>query len=330
MKLSVKNKILLKTLEFLMSSLYSFFYFFIRFSSVKNIVKKRKCKYYFSICSIFKNESEILKEFIEYHKMLGTDHIYLYNNNSSDNYLQILNAYIHEGFVTLVDWEKSFAQCEAYQHCYNNVKNETFWIAFIDVDEFIVPHEAENVKSFFRRFEEYPSVVLYWKMFGTSGLIERDKNKLVIEQFTTSWKSLDGIGKFVLNTSPCFGYPVIEPHRVIAWMKTFLGRIKIPPVTEWKKFLFLPQIYEAPRKNTIQLNHYWSRSLTDYVKKISKGSAATAVNVPIRKTPQFFYMHEMKNVSEDKVIFRFLIRLKIRMFDLDPFNEKHSGQNDVK
>ena len=41
----------------------------------------RDRKYHIGICSIFKNEAPFLKEFIVYHKMIGVDHFYLYNNN---------------------------------------------------------------------------------------------------------------------------------------------------------------------------------------------------------------------------------------------------------
>ena len=60
--------------------------------------------YYLSIATIFRNEAPYLKEWIEYHLMMGVDHFYLYNNMSEDNYLEVLNPYIEHDIVTLVDW----------------------------------------------------------------------------------------------------------------------------------------------------------------------------------------------------------------------------------
>lgn len=316
MKLPVKNKKILKILEWLFSFFYSIFYFFIKQVYVKKNVDNRKCKYYFSVCSIFKNEAPFLREFIEYHRLIGVEHMYLYNNNSSDNYLDVLDEYINDGFVSLIDWEKNYAQCEAYQHCYDNFRKETFWLAFIDIDEFIVPHIEIDIKMFMKRFEYFPALNLFWKMFGTGGLIERDNSKLLIEQFTVSWKNLDGIGKCILNTAECFLFPDISVHRSVGRAIVAGKLIKVPPVTEWKNFLFLPQIYEAPKKNTIQLNHYWSKSFNDYAYKMSKGSAACIANVKIRQKADFFYLHEFRNVSEDRVIFRFLMKLKIRILGI--------------
>ena len=46
--------------------------------------------YYFSICAIFKDESLSIKEWIEYHKLIGVEHFYLYNNKSKDSSVSIL------------------------------------------------------------------------------------------------------------------------------------------------------------------------------------------------------------------------------------------------
>ena len=281
----------------------------------KKGIKQRK--YYFCVCAIFKDEAKFLQEWIEYHKMIGVDHIYLYNNNSSDNYLEVLRKYIDADFVSLVDWKKNFDQLGAYKHCYENVKNKTFWMTFIDIDEFIVPHKETDIKYFFKKYERFPAVMLYWKMFGTGGLVSRDKDKLLIEQFTTSWQKLDGTGKCVLNMTECFEFHTIGVHRTIAQMRIGKLIIKVPPITEWCKFIFFPQIYEAPPQNTIQLNHYWSKSFNDYIHKISKGDVARAENIEIRNKKEFFFLHEINNTTEDRVIFRFLMRLKIRIFGLD-------------
>ena len=317
MYLRINNKSVLKFLEGVIGLLYRCFYLFIQWCVVGKNKNPEPRKYYFSICAIFKDEAKFLQEWVEYHRMLGVDHIYLYNNNSTDNYLDVLRRYMEEDFVSLVDWEENFAQCEAYKHCCDNVRKENFWLAFIDIDEFIVPHKATDIKCFLRSYEDFPVVTLYWKMFGTGGLVCRDESKLLIEQFTVSWPKLDGTGKCILNMNECFEFHSVGVHRTTAHVKLGNFSIKVPPITEWRRFIIFPQIYESPKKNTIQLNHYWSKAFDDYVYKISKGDVARAENLIIRSKKEFFYLHEINNTSEDKVIFRFLMRLKIRMFGLD-------------
>ena len=101
--------------------------------------KQKPKKYYVSFCSIFKNEAPYMKEWIEYHLLVGVDHFYLYNNNSTDNYLEVLQPYIDKGIVTLTEWPEVPGQITAYKHFYETFRNETNWVSFLDLDEFICP-----------------------------------------------------------------------------------------------------------------------------------------------------------------------------------------------
>ena len=93
-----------------------------------------------------------MAEWIEYNRILGVDHIYMYNNNSTDNYYQILNRYIKDGFVSVFEWPKNYAQMEAYEDCYNRYRNDTNWLAFWDIDEFICPLYETNIKDFMKKY----------------------------------------------------------------------------------------------------------------------------------------------------------------------------------
>lgn len=281
------------------------------------IKKKPKAskKNYFSICCIFKNEARYFKEWIEYHKIIGVDHIYAYNNFSDDEYLKILDPYINEGYLTLIDWPYEKSQIKAYQHCYDNYKHETFWMMFLDLDEFICPHEKKDIKEWIKPFEKYPSVELYWLMFGTSGIVEYNPNKLVIEQYTCSWKRIRNVGKIVLNTNYI---PVkMYHHHISCWLHICGLKIKIPSINESKDFIFDYSNHKIPKLNTIQINHYWSKCLFEYVRKIDKGDMFDKKHDLIRKKMDFFYWHEYQNVSENKIIYRFLAELKMRLYGIN-------------
>ena len=49
---------------------------------------------YFTIGAIFKNEAHIMKEWIEHYLYHGIEHIYLINDFSTDNFLEILQPFI--------------------------------------------------------------------------------------------------------------------------------------------------------------------------------------------------------------------------------------------
>ena len=97
-------------------------------------------KYQLAICSIFKNEGKYIQEWIEYHKLIGVEHFYLYDNDSTDD-ITVLQQYIDEGTLTLNRISGVAMQMPAYNHFLNTYKEEVEWCAIIDLDEFIVPTE---------------------------------------------------------------------------------------------------------------------------------------------------------------------------------------------
>ena len=54
----------------------------------------RKYPFYLTLCAIAKNEGRYLQEWIEYHKMLGVEKFFIYDNESADNTRKILQPYI--------------------------------------------------------------------------------------------------------------------------------------------------------------------------------------------------------------------------------------------
>ena len=267
-------------------------------------------KYYICICAIFRDEGRNLQEWILYHKLVGIDHIFLYNNFSKDNYMEVIKPYIDDGFVTITEWPYEYSQMAAYEDCYNKYGNQTNWLSFIDLDEFICPKYKYNIKDWVKKYEGYPVVAVYWQMFGTCGIMSRDHDKLVIEQFTTSWEKLDGIGKYILSTDSRFTQTKIDCHQAYTRYKILGIKFLLPMINEDKRFVFFPMLYKVPKRNTIQLNHYFSRSYEEFTIKANRGNAATQTHDLIRKKKEFFINHEKNNISENKVIFRYLTLLK--------------------
>jgi hypothetical protein len=149
-------------------------------------------QYEVAICAIFQDEARFLKEWIEFHRMIGVDHFYLYNNLSSDSYQEVLQPYIEEGIVELKQWNFSHntlnkwnrIQVNAYQNCINKTRNKVHWLALIDLDEFIVPLETQNLKLFLNNYEEFSGVGINWQTYGTSSIEKIPDNKLMIELLT--------------------------------------------------------------------------------------------------------------------------------------------------
>lgn len=167
-------------------------------------------KYRLAICAIFKNEAAWLKEWVCYHHhVLGVEHFYLYNNESADGYLEVLEPFIEEGIVEVIDWDSkdpdhlasgafmdapwSATQLGAYNNCLQKrALGKAKWVAMIDIDEFIVP--VKGVKSLYALLDlaeknKKGTVSMMWRVFGTSNVKELKPGELLTEKLT--WRAAD-------------------------------------------------------------------------------------------------------------------------------------------
>lgn len=141
-----------------------------------------------AVCSIFQNEAPYLKEWIEYHCVIGVDHFFLFNDRSTDDFEAVLKPYIDNKIVDLYDCpcqqsERHFLnQRRAHVRGLNAAKGTYDWVAFVDTDEFIVPKNKRSIQELLSPYKENLGVIISWLKFGTSGIYELDKNKLMLEQ----------------------------------------------------------------------------------------------------------------------------------------------------
>jgi len=180
-----------------------------------NADEVRDKKYKLSICAIFKNEASCLKEWIEFHRLIGVDHFYLYNNGSRDGYNEILRPYIKEGLVTLVHWPDFVPNVEgadvchwvlttqvpAYEHAAKyRALNETEWLVFVDVDEYLVPIHGNTIVDILNKYDEYPGLELTCDYFDASSLDVHPRRDLLIQTVTLIGAPVQNIQKSVEKT----------------------------------------------------------------------------------------------------------------------------------
>ena len=280
--------------------------------------REEQKKYYVSVCAIFKNEAPFIKEWIEFHSLIGIEHFYMYNNNSEDNYKNILEPYIEKGIVTLIEWPYEQGQIKAYKNFYDQFRQETQWVSFLDLDEFICPKFEFYIMDWIKSYERYPVILIYWKMFGTSGKMNHDFSKLVTEQYTVSWDYLYNTGKCIINTD----YEIAEfnasvHHCTKVYYPISFFYLKLHPINVSK--VFINQFKYILGLNvigldSIQINHYWSKAWDIYNKK------RFGTDVYFKKNPKqdisYFIAHEKNNRTCDYTIFRYLIQLKHNMSNL--------------
>lgn len=268
--------------------------------------KLKKKKYYLSACTCFKNEAPYLKEWIDYNQLIGFDHFYLYNNNSSDHFREVLKPYMEKGVITLIDYPEIPCQPGVYEHWYNNFRHDTNWVTLIDVDEFYCPFKDVSLKDWLERNCRYPTLLVYWKMFGTNGILSKHDG-LVTESYINCWDKLYAVGKQFYNTDyDLDSFTKIMHHLLFV---RYMG-IKIPPINIWGHFVRWNINRYSSKNVDIQLNHYWSKSYECYIEKHNRGSSAFGKSW---RTFDKFTWHENHNISVDYKIYRFMIQLKLHM-----------------
>lgn len=263
-------------------------------------------KYKLSIASVFQNEGPWMREWIEYHRIVGVEHFYLYNNESTDNFMEVLAPYIDAGLVTLIDWpdidranwpnypyvwvDKTHAP--AYKHACVERAKETEWLAMIDLDEFMVPAHDDTMLQVLDRHSDASAITLYWQIYGTSFIDSLPENALLIE---------------TLNRTALPRNPYHNILKTIIRPKSF------------KKFNCPPHdcVLVNPKEKTIQLtkkeaqlNHYLHRTVNYLVEnKIKRREGMNGKKLTSQE------IEALKNLGNDiddpnKFIHRFLPMLQ--------------------
>jgi hypothetical protein len=204
-----------------------------------------------AIAAIFKNEAEYLKEWIEFHRIVGVDRFYLYDNGSSDQYLAILAPYIRSGEVILTPW-RSFvrevdAQRLAYAHAACNCAPTVQWLVYIDLDEFLFSETNDDIKAVFNRFDEFTTLIIPRFEFGTNGHVEKPAG-LVIENYTRA------------NTRGAHK-SAVRPHQAT--------EVSTHDVEASGNRLTI----QAGGSGTseLRINHYFSKSESEFRRKLQRG-----------------------------------------------------------
>lgn len=216
-------------------------------------------KRYAAMCIMCKDENDYLLENIEYHRLVGFQHFFIYDNMSK----KPLSETITGEDVTIVRWpdKEKGAHTRAFTDCLNKNRKAWNWIAFVDTDEFIVLKKHDNITDFLKNYEVYGGLGMQWKCFGGSG--HKKKQKSVIHSYTHASNTGDDRHvKVIANTKfteRCSG----TPHQFIYKPGKFC-------VNEHKKHVKGP--FNSPHTyDLIQLNHYVTRSREDFDQKRLRG-----------------------------------------------------------
>jgi hypothetical protein len=283
-----------------------------------------------SICAIFQNEAIYLKEWIEYHLLVGVEHFYLYNDRSTDHYQKVLAPYVERGIVDLFNClplnEETFfyTQRRAYVRGLNVARGASKWVAFVDLDEFIVPKKDDTISDMLRFYADNLGVMIRWKKFGTSGYWELPKDKLMIECLTKA-SSCDDEDNFITKSILQLSLlpDVFFDEEYVSEHKLDLVHFCVWEPYDGKKaknkgpISYNGRVQKRLDTEDAQINHYWCRSEKSYREekvprkaRLHHEDFGTPYPWPEEKILKYLNLY---NSQTDETIQRFVPALKFQL-----------------
>lgn len=265
-----------------------------------------QAKYTTSICAIVRNEARYILEWIAYHKAVGIDHFYIYDNQSTDETTDILIRLESAGLVTVISWPDSMPavvasglgpQVPAYND-FLKFRDQTKWVGYIDVDEFIVLTGFEDVQDWLRGYDDCAAVGVNWRIFGSSGHSDYD-DRLVIERFTK---------RAPPNFAPNRHVKTFARTELIDTANTHICSMREMPVVDiFKRPIDIADngLHDEVCVGAVQLNHYFTRSRGEWELKRARGRATRGEQDDFKfRTQRDFDLHD-RNDEEDTSALRF-------------------------
>ena len=267
----------------------------------KNIIKtqrNRKFPYTLSICAIMKNEGPYLKEWLDYHILVGVEKFYLYDNDSTDNTTEILKPYIDRGIVDYTYWPGKAQQQIAYTDALNKHALDTKWMAIIDLDEFLVATEYDNIIDYLNSLpQNFAQLVIGWEQYGSSGH-KTKPDGLVIENYKHHAAKSWGV-KSIVN--PRLVYETKNPHtHEVAGFSIDENGKKLGRIIQTED--------RNITTNKIRVNHYVTKSFDEYIARMNQGSATTQKSTEYRSIEKFNWYD--RNEIYDDIMDKYIDKLK--------------------
>jgi len=271
---------------------------------------KKKYKHTLAICAIFRDEAPYLKEWIEFHRAVGVEKFYLYNNCSTDDFTTVLLPYVKKGIVEVIKWNYDFThysewspiQVRAYTDCLNRLRARVKWLAFIDVDEFLFPVQKSDLRDVLKDYEEFGAVCVNWQMFGSSNVEKVPADKLLIElllyKAPTDYSDNHHVKSIV---RPEFVRNCKGPHNFR------FGDRRYQVNTNKEQFFGITTTSVLIDK--LRIHHYWTRDL-DYLYRVKIGRREKwqeNISGVIKR-------HEEINQVYDDAILRYVPAVRKRVF----------------
>lgn len=253
--------------------------------------------YYLAACLIFRDAASYLDEWLQFHLKVGVEHFYVYDNDSSDDYLSVIRPFQAAGRVTLTRAPGPMQQLQAYAHCLQQSRNATRWLAYLDDDEFLFPAQAATLPDALAAYERHAGVAPCWLLFGSDGHQVRPAG-LVTRNYRRRGDWVDQHVKCVVNPAM-----VTAPAAAAHAFHCLPGKMIVDENHQPTEGAFS----QAPSAKVFCLNHYLIKSHDEMVARRTRRQADAPYSV--HSIEKWEWFDSFYNKVEDLRIQRFAAQL---------------------
>lgn len=235
-----------------------------------------------AIATVLKDEELYIAEWVSFHRAVGVRHFCVYDDGSTDRTLSILHELLSGDELTILPWRFGMhevsngfpinRQVIAFAHAILNFGSRFRWMAFIDVDEFILPKAGRTIEEALVGAKGFPNISLPWHMFGTSGHEKRPAGLVTrnyVLRAADPMSRMKNVMNFKCIVDPCSISEVSVHHFCTKEFNdsTSNDSGNIYSLNQRKMKQFYSSSY-------IQLNHYYTKSMEEFMKKIERGGVS--------------------------------------------------------
>ncbi|MCA1440204.1 glycosyltransferase family 92 protein [Ensifer sp. IC4062] len=267
-----------------------------------------------AIVACVKNEASYIEEWARFHQAVGVRHFHLYDDGSTDGTLDVLQRALKPRELTVVPWKMRMrdeesgeflnGQTIAFAHAILNFGGRYDRMAFIDVDEFLLPKKGRTLEEALRGARGFPNISLPWHMFGHSGHVSRPTGPVCLNYkmrvSDPMRQNLDASNfKCIIDPVEVTKVGVHHFQTRSHGDRTANDAGKVVS----KKKRKAAEFYSA---EFIQLNHYYAKSIEELKEKTDRGWSFDGSAEKYRNKVAATINYIETNVVEDRSMLEFI------------------------
>jgi hypothetical protein len=272
-----------------------------------------------AIAACVKDEASYIEEWVRFHQAVGVRHFHIYDNGSSDGTCDVLRSLLGEEALTIIPWAGRVVDASSdtplngqvivFAHALLNFGGRYRWMAFIDVDEFLLPKTGRTVEEALLAVGDFPNVSLPWHTFGTGGHVKRPPGPLALNYTLRGADPMTDraeVRNFKCIVDPC----EVTEVTVHQFRTRTFGDVSANDAgrrfsrRERKSAAFYSNQY-------LQLNHYYTKSREELTAKVARGWSYDKSATFYRDKVMDIVAHVEADLVEDRAMIDFIERYGI-------------------